>query len=82
MGNSQSKTQDIQITLISRKSVPGFKHKRGLTVSAMSGETYDDLLARFNNFRAPENQIAHFYNESGAIVRPDDYVVAGRVYIN
>lgn len=82
MGNLQTKPQDIQITLISRRSVAGFKHKKELVVYAMPGETFGDVLARFNTFRSPENQIANFLTAGGAEIQPNDLVTACAVYIN
>jgi len=56
MGAHQSKTKTVKVTLTARKSgTPGFK--RDLTLTGIEGEQLGTLLAQFNAFRSPTNQI-------------------------
>lgn len=80
MGNHVSKS--IEIILVARQPVPGFKHKKELSVTAYEGETYGDLLERFNTFRGPESQIKHFLDMSGEPISSTATITHTRVYIN
>lgn len=82
MGHYGSKPIEIQVVLVARQPAPGFKHKKELTVIAHGGETYGDLLERFNTFRAPESQIRQFLDMSGEPISPTATITHTRVYIN
>jgi hypothetical protein len=83
MGGLFSKTEDVELVFTARKPIPGFKKTAELKVIAHGGETYGDVLERFNTFRGPDSQIPRLLNEAGDSIDLQDRVVANRhVFVN
>lgn len=81
MGSFNSKP--IQIILVARHPVPGFKHRKELPIIAQKNETFGDLLERFNTFRGPDSQINNFFDMNEQVIQPDTIINTSiRVYIN
>ena len=53
-------TKYYKITLKSNKNIPGFNNENNykIMLEVKEGEKMYDIIAKFNNFRSPQNQIS------------------------